>query len=207
MDYFVFFEQINVLADMVMRDKSPESSGRVVTKILKRKLEDEEDKKGERNNNSLSLPSGSKSLTVNFGKQKEQGQYTLQDCINLENSANLSSKQMKIVLNSNRVKFGRKSVEAGYDKMIPEISRTLDEFFTVGDTEAYKKKDKKVSSITKTFGHVTDLEALVNVVIDERDLDPDNVMVLFGADEGQSSIKVSLLKLYLSAAALKSFAQ
>ena len=114
---------------------------------------------------------------------------------------------MKIVLNSNRVKFGRKSVEAGYDKMIPEISRTLDEFFTVGDTEAYKKKDKKVSSITKTFGHVTDLEALVNVVIDERDLDPDNVMVLFGADEGQSSIKVSLLKLYLSAAALKSFAQ
>ena len=95
---------------MVIRDKSPEGSGRVVSKILKRKLEDEEEKKGE-NNNSLSLPSGSKSLTVNFGKQKEQGQYSLQDCINLENSANLSSNQMKIVLNSNRIKFGRKSVE------------------------------------------------------------------------------------------------
>ena len=192
---------------MVIRDKSPEGSGRVVSKILKRKLEDEEEKKGE-NNNSLSLPSGSKSLTVNFGKQKEQGQYSLQDCINLENSANLSSNQMKIVLNSNRIKFGRKSVEAGYDKMVPEISKTLDEFFTVGDIEAYKKKDKKVSSITKTFGHVTDLEALVNVVIDERDLDPDNVMVLFGADEGQSSIKVSLFKLFkVSTAALKNFAK
>ena len=54
------------------------------------------------------------------------------------------------------------------------------------------RKVKDESHIEKRFGvFVTDIEALVTVLLEARDIDPEQYEILLGADDGQEILKVN----------------
>ena len=175
----------------LVRAVSIEGSDRVTSKLINARCDEEGiDKR----TGSLTLPSGSKQLVINFGKRAEKPQLTYAEVIHILNKTKLSNNQLKDVLAAIRVKFGRKSVEPNFRMELPKISKALAEFFSVKMVDVkYTNLKKKIDKTEqRPLVYLTDLEAFVNYILDAREMDHDNFCVMIGMDEGQKSIKIMM---------------
>ena len=138
----------------------------------------------------MDLPSGSKTLTVNFGKKKMR-QLTIEDMIRLKNSENFSSEQTLGVANAVRAAFmDRNSVEPGLQEALPNLKLNVKEFFTVKVIIMTEKGEIEESFTTHPLFFCEDLEAFIQYVIQKRGLDPNNLEIICGIDDGQKMLKV-----------------
>ena len=95
-----------------------------------------------------------------------------------------------------RVVLGRRAVECGLRNTIREINTTLADFFTVKIVPTIRKKGDEEKIEHRPYIFARDVQALIHVLIDAREIDPDQHDVLLGADDGQQSLKVGLSPRY-----------
>ena len=95
-----------------------------------------------------------------------------------------------------RVVLGRRAVECGLRNTIREINTTLADFFTVKIVPTVRKKGDEEKIEHRPYIFARDVQALIHVLIDAREIDPDQHDVLLGADDGQQSLKVGLSPRY-----------
>ena len=164
---------------------------RVTSKLLNKKCEDEHVSK---KTGSLTLASGSKQLTVNFG-ERSQPQISHKEMIDLKKGIDLSGKQVNAIGTFLRYKLGRRDIiEPGARAALQERAKSLEDFFTVQTINAVQKKkiekETEVTTVPKTFVCVNDIEGFTDHVLETRGLDRSNFVAIIGIDEGQKSIKV-----------------
>ena len=83
---------------------SPNGTGRVISKLLNKECEDQGiNKKSE----TLTLPSGSRQLTISFGQKDAIPQWSCQDALKLQDELGLSDTQRDNVLSSVRSVLGQ----------------------------------------------------------------------------------------------------
>ena len=169
------------------RAASAEGSGRVTSKLLNQKCDEQQINKRVE---SLTLLSGSRQLTVNFGEKEQRAQMSCEDQQAFQTMNNLSNRKMKSAMGAIRSKFGRQATESNYQEYLDDKRDEMEQFFSVRTVGAsYKKKDD-VSSVKKSFVYVNDLEAFTKYVLEKRGMDVNNYVAIIGIDDGQSSIKV-----------------
>ena len=167
---------------------STEGKKRFAAQILNDITSDENiDKRSE----SLCLPSGSNTLTVNFGAKKLK-QMTIEDMIRLKNSENLSKEQTLGVANAVRVDFGRDSVEPGLQQALSNMKFKVKDFFTVKWIDVTQKKTKEQTFVSHPLFLSHQVNALINYAVVERGLDPNNLELISGIDDGQAMLKVRM---------------
>ena len=147
------------------------------------------EEKIDKRSGSLHLPSGSKTLTVNFG-DKKQKQMSTEDMIRLKNSENLSQEQTLGIANALRVTYGKKSVEPGLQKALPNMKFKLKDFFSFKWVDVTHKKAKKQTFLSHPLFLSNDVRGLIQYSVIERNLDPNNLELICGIDDGQSMLKV-----------------
>ena len=91
-----------------------------------------------------------------------------------------------------RVVLGRRAVESGLRTTIRDKNKALSDFFTVKMVPTVRKKGETETIEQRPYIFTKDLQALIHVLIDAREIDPDQHEVLLGADDGQQSLKVSI---------------
>ena len=171
-----------------VRQFSSEGKKKVAAKLLNEITAEE---KVDKRNGSLDLPSGSRTLTVNFGPKKFK-QMRIDDMIRLKVSENLSNEQTYGVANAMRVTFGRSSVEAGLSQAVPNHKWKLEEFFTMKAIVVTEKKEKVETILTHELFLCDDLDSLITEALVARGIEPDNVELICSIDDGQQMLKVML---------------
>ena len=147
---------------------------------------DQSGKKGD----SINLPSGSRNLHVSFGEPPAKKQVSLEAQLRLKTQENFSSHEMKAINAALRVELGRGSVEPGLMEELPNVKYQLADFFKVQFIDMTRKKGEEYTFLTHPLLYSSDVEALVMTAIEERGLDPDQVVLTVGIDDGQQFLKV-----------------
>ena len=174
---------------MVGRSSSPPGQGRVTSKLLNKMCQEQDvDKRSQ----SLTLPSGSRSLVVNFGDREQQKQMSAEDMQFLQNKFHFSDNQLNGVAATVRTMWGRPAVEPKFQQKLVDKAKEMEQFFSVRTCEATVKKNKKVTTVPKPFVYCNDLKGFTDYVLDRRSMDSMRFVALIGIDEGQKSVKVSL---------------
>ena len=181
----------NVVAGV--RELSPTSQGQIAAKILNELRSNEVGKKGDH----LDLPSGSRTLHVEFGQRSPEKQFSHEDMLRLKAQKNFSGEQCKAMGAAMRVVYGRKAVQPGLMEELPQNKYKLQEFFDVEMVDMTQKKGANITTVQVPMLYCTDVSSLLMYLSMVRDLDPDNVIITLGLDDGQGSLKVKLF-LYVS---------
>ena len=173
---------------MVSRSSSPPGQGRVTSKLLNKICQENDvDKRSE----SLTLPSGSRSLVVNFGDRQQQKQMSAEDMQWIQNKFHFTDNQLNGYASTVRTQYGRTAVEPKFQQKLSDKAKEMEHFFSVRTCEATVKKQKKVSTVLKPFVYCNDIKGFTDYVLDKRSMDSMSYVALIGIDEGQQSVKVS----------------
>ena len=160
----------------------------MAAKILNELRTSDVGKKGDQ----LDLPSGSKTLHVEFGKKTPEKPFTHEDMLKLKVQKNLPDETCKAIGAAMRTVKGRKSVQPGMREAMAKKKFELEEFFTVEIVDMTVKKGGQVTSIQVPMLYSNDVPGLLKYVFGERDLDPATVVITLGLDDGQGSLKVNI---------------
>ena len=180
----------NVVAGV--RELSPTSRGQVAAKILNEMRTNGLGQKGD----NLDLPSGSKTLHIEFGQKAPAKQFSHEDMLRLKAQKNLSNEQRKAMGAAMRVAYGRKAVQPGLMEELPNNKFKLEDFFDVEVMDMVHKKGGNITTVQVPMLYSTDVGSLFMYLCMVRDLDPDNVIITLGLDDGQGSLKVNIALLY-----------
>ena len=179
------------------RTFSTEGKKRVAAKLLN---EIRQEESVDRRSGELNLPSGSKTLIVNFGRKKKPRMLSIDDMIKIRNTENLTNEQIYGVASA--IRFGlqsRNCIESGLSQALPQLKWKIEEFFTV-EVINFTKKDGKVETfITHPLFFCQDLKSFILYIANKRGLNLDNLdleslldnlELICQIDDGQSMLKV-----------------
>ena len=176
----------NNIISTLTRDLSPDGARRVTAKLVNELRKDEVGKKGDQ----LDLPSGSQNLHITIGQPAEKPQLSADGLIRLKTSTNFSTNQCEAVTQWVRDELGRAYVEPGAREQLIHVKDRLADFFTV--KVFVIGKDGEESTTTHHLLYCHEVVPLILSLCDIRDLDPENIVITIGLDDGQGSIKVFL---------------
>ena len=114
----------------------------------------------------------------------------MEDLLRLKLNFTFSDKNILALANAIRIVMGKSSVVSGLPEAIVEKNRVLTDFFEVKVLPTVRKKGKEETIENKPGIFCKDLQALIHVLLDAREIDPERQEVLLGADDGQQSLKV-----------------
>ena len=174
-----------------VRELSPKSQGQIAAKILNELRTSEVGKKGDQ----LDLPSGSKTLHVEFGHKTPEKPFTHDHMLRLKVQANLADVQCKAVGAAMRVVKSRKAVQPGLMETMAQNKFKLEEFFTVEVADMTRKKGGNITSLEVPMLYSNNVHGLLQYLHTERDLDPATAVITLGLDDGQGSLKVNRNKI------------
>jgi hypothetical protein len=189
----------------LVRNTSRLSKERIMSSQLKEVFEDQG---ASTSGGTVRLTTGGTPILASLGQaQPKPGPKFDNEALNrLQLKMGESDNKMKILDNFLRVHCGRSSVHLHEEYMI-ERNQMLKEFFghkkitqveyvkekaNSKETEKKKKKKKETREVEKTVAYAKDVEVLAQVVMEERNLDPDNVVVQIGIDDGQGLVKIMM---------------
>ena len=136
--------------------------------------------------------------TINFGKPKAERRVSKEDLMRIKSKLDLSGNQCLQLRTAIRTVFGRRSVEEGVGDYQKELNHRLSRFFKL-TTLTVKKTVKKASPILveRPTVYCSDFEGLLQFLLEMRLIDPDEMEVLVGFDDGRGFLKLMMLILSL----------
>ena len=136
--------------------------------------------------------------TINFGKPKEQNRVTKEDLMRIKSRLDLSGNQTLLLRTAIRTVFGRRSVEEGAAEYQKELNHRLGSYFQL-TTLSVKKTAKKAPTtfVDRPTVYCSDFEGLLKFLLEMRIINPDEMEVLVGFDDGQGFLKLMMLLLSL----------
>ena len=136
--------------------------------------------------------------TINFGKPKEERRVTNQDLMRIKSRLDLSGNQTLLLRTAIRTVFGRRSVEEGAAEYQKELNHRLGSYFKL-TTLTVKKTAKKAPTTfpERPTVYCSDFEGLLKFLLEMRLINPDEMEVLVGFDDGQGFLKLMMLLLSL----------
>ena len=130
--------------------------------------------------------------TITIGSARPLKMFTTEDLLKLKSTLNLRNKNLYELRTAIRTVLGFNSVQPGLQDAVRDVSTILKPFFELRKVDTLRKvKGKDETHIEERKGvFLSDVEAFVSLVLDVRDLDPEQYEVLLGADDGQEILKV-----------------
>ena len=178
----------NENAKDLVREFSSGGQKRTTSKLLNEFCEEEG---VDKRHGTLELNSGNKTKIVTIGPQKKQPQIAVQDLMAFGNARNFSDEALMDTATFVRRSLGRNYVEENLEKTLPGVKLALKDFFVLKLVDTTKKKKGKEDTIlTHPLIVVEDVESFASRIIAERGLDPSEVDVIIGIDDGGSTLKV-----------------
>ena len=142
---------------------------------------------------TLKLNSGSKMKTINFGEKKPLVQMKVDDLIKFGNENNSSDRSILKTGTLIRRVFGRNAVEKNLEKTLPKMKNDLADFIEVKQVETVRQRKGKETIVeTLPLVSVTDFKRFCAKVMADRGLDPSEVDIIIGLDDGAEMIKVRI---------------
>ena len=178
----------------MVRESFPDGGKAAVAGLLNKICEDENVNK---RTGTLTLPSGSKEKVINFGKKETLPQVSIDDLVKLGMSRHLSDRDLTALSTAIRRKFGRRSVESGLQEKLPKLKLEVKDFFVLRAVEVYWKRGKKEGVETKYLVMAEEIMDLVEKIMIERHIDPDQAELQSGIDDGQGILKVYWIKMFI----------
>ena len=136
--------------------------------------------------------------TVTFGKPKEGRRVSKEDLMRIKSKLDLSGNQTLLLRTAIRTVFGRQSVEEGAAEYQKELNHRLGSYFKL-TTLTVKKTAKKAPTTfpERPTVYCSDFEGLLKFLLEMRLINPDEMEVLVGFDDGQGFLKLMMLLLSL----------
>ena len=131
------------------------------------------------------------SKTINLGKPKKSKQFSTEDLLKLKINFEFSDKKILTLVATLRTVLGKSAVENGFQQVMQEKNNALTDFFMVKVLPTVRRKGTEETIEHRPGFFVKDIHALIHVLLEERQIDPEEQEILMGADDGQSSLKVS----------------
>ena len=187
----------------MVRKTSKRSKERLLSSQLKDVFQDQG---ASTSGGTVRLTTGGTPISASLGQaQPKPGPKFSNEALNrLQLKMGTSDDRMKILDNFLRVNCGRNSVHLHEEYMVKRNQMLKDLFGhkkinqveyvkekSNGD-EKEKKKKKETREVEKTVAYAKDVEGLAQLVMEERNLDPDNVVVQIGIDDGQGLVKIMM---------------
>ena len=141
---------------------------------------------------TLTLRTGGSRKTVSIGKPKVQRQFSTEDLVRMKIHFNFTDNRTLELANALRVVLGKFAVESGLRNYLRDKNKALTDFFTMKIIPAVRKVKDKETFEQRPYIYCKDLQALIHVLLDCREINPEEQEILLGADDGQQSLKVSI---------------
>ena len=168
-------------------------------RVTSRCLDNIREEKGIGKNGTMQVKTrGPNPKTITFGKPKAERRVTTQDLMRIKSRLDLSGNQSLLLRTAIRTVFGRRSVEAGAGDYQKELNHRLSGFYKL-TTLTVKKTAKKASPILvkRPTVYCSDFEGLLQFLLEMRLIEPDEMEVLVGFDDGRGFLKLMMLILSL----------
>ena len=131
--------------------------------------------------------------TINFGEKKPLVQMKVDDLIKFGNENNSSDRSILKAGTLIRRVFGRNAVEKNLEKTLPKMKNDLADFIEVKQVETVRQRKGKETIVeTLPLVSVTDFKRFCAKVMADRGLDPSEVDIIIGLDDGAEMIKVRI---------------
>ena len=188
--------ETNKNVQKIVRDSCEDGGKKAVSGLINSICEDEGVNKW---SGSLTLPSGSKEKVINMGEKPPQPQVSIDDMVSLGMSRHWSDEDVMAVATAIRRKFGRKSVESGLSESLPNLKKTVKDFFELKIVDTlYTNKKKKIRRIEPKYLVVAlEIIDLVEKILLERHIDPRDAELQVGLDDGAGLLKVSVFSIII----------
>ena len=131
--------------------------------------------------------------TITFGKPRPRKTFSHDDLIKLKMSMNLSGKSTKLLAAGLRVVLGREAIEPILMDYIKEVNHKLAGFFKLEDLCITRKINKVDTVVHRPGVFCKDVEGLIKLLIEVRDIDPENEDIQIGFDDGGGMLKEMML--------------
>ena len=152
-----------------------------------------EEEKINKRSGTLKLNSGSKMKTINLGEKQPLVQMKVNDLIKFGNENNYSDRSILKTATFVRRVFGRKSVEENLEKTLPQMKNEMADFIDVKQVETVRQRKGKETIVeTLPLVSVADFKGFCAKVMADRGLDPSQVDIIIGLDDGADLIKVRI---------------
>lgn len=196
----------------IVKDKSLKSKEKIGGKVLKNIFDE---KVVSARGGTVLLSTGGRKLPVTLSLKLNKPRFTHSNLRRLQVIKGDSDRGIKKFAQAIRHTFGRQSVEPGFAEILTQRNKQLGHLFEVKTFEMKKKPAKKKNNdgdietgdpnddnILDDDGYFTytvpgvvapDLDALIKEVVEARDLDPGDVQVICGLDNGQKFNKIAFL--------------
>ena len=168
-------------------------------RVTSRCLDNIREEKGIGKNGTMQVKTrGPNPKTITFGKPKAERKVTKEDLMRIKSKLDLSGNQSLLLRTAIRTVFGRRSVEAGAGDYQKELNHRLSGFYKL-TTLTVKKTAKKASTILvkRPTVYCSDFEGLLQFLLEMRLIEPDEMEVLVGFDDGRGFLKLMMLILSL----------
>ena len=148
---------------------------------------------------TVSLLSGSKLLPVQLGKASgrggsgDNGQFSHEVMFGIQQQLNVSDTKLKVLNRCLATVLGQKAVQPYLQDALSNRNRDLKDLFTLHNTKFVQKTKEGVESEVERPAVVADIPALVTLLMEERNIDPDNNIIQLGLDDGQGVLKLCLV--------------
>ena len=131
--------------------------------------------------------------TITFGKPRPRKKFSHDDLIKLKMTLNMSGKQTKLLAGGLRVVLGRDAIEPNLMDYIKEVNHRLAGFFKLEDLCITKKVNKVDTVVHRPGVFCKDVAGLIKLLIEVRDIDPENESIQVGFDDGGGIVKEMML--------------
>ena len=168
-------------------------------RVTARSLDNIREQKGIGKNGTMELKTrGPNQKTITFGKPKTEKKVTKEDLMRIKSKLDLSGSQCLQLRTAIRTVFGRRSVEEGLEDYQKELNHRLSGFYKL-TTLTVKKTSKKdpPTSVDRPTVYCSDFEGLLKFLLEVRLIDPEDMEVLVGFDDGRGFLKLMMLILSL----------
>ena len=161
-------------------------------RVTARSLDNIREQKGIGKNGTMEIKTrGPNQKTITFGKPKIEKKVTKEVLMRIKSKLDLSGSQCLQLRTAIRTVFGRRSVEEGLEDYQKELNHRLSGFFKL-TTLTVKKTVKKSSPmlVERPTVYCSDFEGLLKFLLEVRLIDPDEMEVLVGFDDGRGLLKL-----------------
>ena len=168
-------------------------------RVTARSLDNIREQKGIGKNGIMEIKTrGPNQKTITFGKPKIEKKVTKEDLMRIKSKLDLSGNQCLQLRTAIRTVFGRRSVEEGLEDYQKELNHRLSGFYKL-TTLTVKKTSKKdpPTSVERPTVYCSDFEGLLKFLLEVRLIDPEEMEVLVGFDDGRGFLKLMMLILSL----------
>ena len=200
----------------IVKNKSMKSKEKIGGNVLKNIFED---KVVSARGGTVLLSTGGRKLPVTLSLKLNKPRFSHENLRRLQVIKGDSDRGIKKFAQAIRHAFGRKSVEPHFRESLIERNKSLEHLFEIKNFEMKKKPAKKKKDdcgcdckcdkehlsddcVLDDNGYLTytvpgvvasDLDALIKEVVDARNLDPGDVQVICGLDNGQKFNKIGFI--------------